>query len=129
MKKLKALQQNNDGMTMVEVLMGFLILSIILGGVVSLISFSSKMYFNSVDLRRDQTELVENAYKKEIPGKVSVTNTNSGYVKDASVASPEPITTLSGVQVGFKDMELYSIKNGDIDVYVYVSTVTPEPTP
>lgn len=129
MKKLKALQQNNDGMTMVEVLMGFLILSIILGGVVSLISFSSKMYFNSVDLRKNQTELTADAYRKGITGKTPAT-TNSGYVVIGSSSESEPVpVTLSGEQVGFKDMQLYSVQKDDVEVYVYVSTVTPTPTP
>lgn len=54
---------DNKGMTMVEVLMGFMILSIILGGVTGLISFSSKMFKQSVDLRRAQTDLTAQAYK------------------------------------------------------------------
>lgn len=133
MKKLKALQQNNEGMTMVEVLMGFLILSIILGGVVSLISFSSKMYFNSVDIRRNQSELAEEAYKSGNTGKTPVASTQSGYVQiDRDDPEAEPVVvTLSGEtkQVSYKDMQLYAVTKDDVEVYVYVSTITPTPSP
>lgn len=46
--------------------MGFMILSIILGGVSGLISFSSKMFNQSVDLRRAQTNLTAQAYKSNV---------------------------------------------------------------
>lgn len=62
-KHISEIKNNNSGMTMVEVLMGFLILSIILGAVITVISFSSNMYFRSADEKRKQTTLMEESYK------------------------------------------------------------------
>jgi len=52
--------KDNSGMTIVEVLMGFVILSILMGAVISLISFSSNMMYKSVDLKNAQEEMERN---------------------------------------------------------------------
>ena len=60
---------NSNGMTMVEVMMGFVILGILLAGLTNIIFFSSNMIKNSVDIKKAQEELSAEAYK-----------TNSGAV-------------------------------------------------
>lgn len=57
---------NNKGMTMVEVLVGFVILSLIMAGVFQMIKFSSNMLYKSIDLRNAQTEYEKEAYKTTV---------------------------------------------------------------
>ena len=64
MKKIKA---DNRGMTMAEVLVGFAILSIMLGMLSQIISFSSNLYRKSVDIKRMAETMEQYVYKKEIP--------------------------------------------------------------
>lgn len=64
MKKKKT---DNRGMTMVEVLMGFVLLSIMLGMLSQIISFSSSLYRQSVDIKRMEEYMEQYLYKKDIP--------------------------------------------------------------
>lgn len=54
---------NNKGMTMVEVLVGFVILSLIMGGVYHMIRFGSNMLYESVDIKHSQESFEEEVYK------------------------------------------------------------------
>lgn len=58
--------KNNSGMTMVEVLMGFVILVILLGLVSGIIVVSTNIYYSSVDLERAEESLQEALYSKSI---------------------------------------------------------------
>lgn len=63
---MKKKNMNNRGSTMVEVLVAFLLVTIILAALYQVIQFSSKMYLKSVDMKR-QVEVFEAAmYKKPI---------------------------------------------------------------
>lgn len=119
-KKIKLFKQNNDGMTMVEVLMGFLILSIILGGVVTLITFSSNMYFKSIDARNEQTKLAEEAYKKAPAG--SDVNVDVFVLTTPGETSTASKVTLSGVDAGLKSMSLIKVSGNEQDAYVFVAS-------
>lgn len=57
--------KNNRGMTMMEVLMGFLVLVVFLGGISGIISFSSKMVFRSIDLKKDLQTIQGELYKSK----------------------------------------------------------------
>lgn len=59
-------RKSNKGMSMVEVLVGFVILVGILGGLSGSIAFAQKMYMNSVDLHRQQEVIMRNIYKKDL---------------------------------------------------------------
>lgn len=56
----------NKGMSMVEVLVGFVILVGLLGGLSGSIAFSKNMYLRSVDMRKAQQRVTENIYKKDV---------------------------------------------------------------
>ena len=64
---MKRIRKDNQGMTMVEVLMGFVILSLMLGMLSHIISFSSNLYKQSLDLKRVEENLEKYIYKKELP--------------------------------------------------------------
>ena len=59
-RKMKKLKLNNQGMTIVEVLMGFVILSLILDAVITMIMFSNNMMYKSVDLKNAHEEMERN---------------------------------------------------------------------
>ena len=63
--------KNNSGMTMVEVLMGFVILVILLGLVSGIIVVSTNIYYSSVDLERAEESLQEALYSKSITDSLS----------------------------------------------------------
>jgi prepilin-type N-terminal cleavage/methylation domain-containing protein len=57
---------NDRGMTMVEVLVGFVILTIIMAGVYHMIQFGSNMLYESTDMRKGQTQFEEALYKSTV---------------------------------------------------------------
>lgn len=59
-------RNDNHGMTMVEVLMGFVILALLLGMFSGIIVTASNMYYNSVDLKRAHESLQGAVYSKSI---------------------------------------------------------------
>lgn len=66
MKKKRALLFDNRGMTMVEVLMGFVLLAVILGMLSGSIVAATNIYYSSVDLRRAEESLQEEIYKTSV---------------------------------------------------------------
>ena len=118
-KLIKLIKQNNDGMTMVEVLMGFLILSIILGGVVTLITFSSNMYFQSIDARNEQTKLAEEAYKKAPAG--SDVNVDVFVLTTPGEVGTASKVTLNGADARLKSMSLVQVSGNEQNAYVFVA--------
>lgn len=63
--RIKNSQLNNSGSTMVEVLMGFVLLSLMIGMLTGIISVANNMYTSSVDKRHVQDRLEEELYKKD----------------------------------------------------------------
>jgi len=57
--------KSNNGMTMTEVLTGFIVLAVFLGGMSGIISFASNMVFRSIDLKRDMQVIQSELYKKD----------------------------------------------------------------
>lgn len=77
--RIKQFKLNNHGMTMSEVLVGFVVLMIFMGGLSGIISFSSKMLMESVDIYKAELKLEEEVYKKasasvrkEMPGTLTL---------------------------------------------------------
>ena len=58
-----SLHKDNKGMTMVEIMVGFVILTLIMTGVYQLIKFGSNMFYESSDVRNGQTEFESELYK------------------------------------------------------------------
>lgn len=66
---MKRIRKDNQGMTMVEVLMGFVILTLMLGMLSHIISFSSNLYQQSIDIKRMEEYFEANIYKKDLTPK------------------------------------------------------------
>lgn len=62
------LKGNDRGMTMVEVLMGFVLLLLMLGMLSGIIALSSRMFERSVDLKRAEESLQKAVYKNNVAG-------------------------------------------------------------
>lgn len=89
---IKKKKLNNQGMTMVEIMVGFVILVVLMGGLFNLISFSSNMVKNSVDMKNAQIEVWSEAYKNE-PGDVVSGITFSIREKNVDSAETIPLDT------------------------------------
>lgn len=75
--------KDNNGMTMMEVLMGFTILAIFLAGMSGIIAFSNNIVLRSVDLRKDMEVMQGEMYKtttihQEITGTLELVNDADG---------------------------------------------------
>lgn len=54
---------NNKGMSMVEVLVGFVVLSVIIAGVFHMIKFGSNMLYEGMDVKQSQQNFEKEIYK------------------------------------------------------------------
>ena len=66
MRKRHGLHPDNRGMTMVEVLMGFVLLILILGMLSGSIAAANNIYFSAVDLQREGELVQQEVYKKNL---------------------------------------------------------------
>lgn len=74
----KGSELNNEGSTMIEVLIAFLLVSIILGALYQVVKFSSNMYMKSVDMKRQIQAFETEMYKKPIDStKLDVTESGT----------------------------------------------------
>lgn len=96
---------NNQGMTMVEIMMGFTVLMVLLGGLSSIISFSSNLYMNCVDIKRAQEEFQAEIYK----------NNNEGTKHETSLKFVGTLSSAPKTKTAINtDMYVYSIYSGQI---------------
>ncbi len=95
--------KNQDGMTMVEVLMGFTVLMVLLGMLSGIISFSSKMLNNSVDLRNAENAFQREVYKTTIPGAEALEN-----MKVSASLSSENKENQTSIELSMKSYRIYS---------------------
>lgn len=66
---------NNKGMSMVEILVGFVVLSVIIAGVIHMIKFGAGMMYDSVDIKHSQEEFEAEVYKRSPDaGKIQIDN-------------------------------------------------------
>ena len=116
MSKFTKTKLNNKGMTMVEIMVGFVLLGIFLGGLTQLIMFSSHMIQNSVDLRHAQTEVWSEAYRDNpgtVEGGISFT-----IKENSDGAEVIPLNTFELRRVEQSD-DIDGIK---VKMYIYSST-------
>lgn len=99
--KIEQLKMNNRGMTMSEVLVGFVVLMIFMGGLSGIISFSSKMLMESVDIYKAELKLEEEVYK----------NASSSIRKEMSGTL---VLKRDGKDINLSHMKLYYIDSNDI---------------
>lgn len=79
-KPNRAFWKDQGGMTMVEVLMGFAILSFMMGSLSGIMAFSSNMLAKSVDLRRAEEAVQVAIYKKEPSDKANKVATSFSLI-------------------------------------------------
>ncbi len=93
---------DDKGMTMMEVLVGFVILTIIITGVYHMIRFGSNMLYESIDMRKGQNRFEEELYKTDSDPEVVEKN-------DVGSASDDFILKPSGkYKASQKDIKLFS---------------------
>lgn len=115
MIRLKKLQQDNRGMTMVEVLAGFTVLVLAMVSLNHIISFSEKMMMKSMDVMAAQQKMKKEVYKtvpdpsvgKEVTGvRFYLTETGENGVQleltDAKVFSYE-VEDMGGLVFRFRN--------------------------
>ncbi|MDD6658316.1 MAG: prepilin-type N-terminal cleavage/methylation domain-containing protein [Lachnospiraceae bacterium] len=114
-------RSNNQGMTMVEVLMGFVILALLLGMFSGIIVTASNMYYNSVDLKRAHESLQGAVYSESITGSLSPEGVTLKLVPAEGM--PEESTPIA-----FSKTKMYKISSAtvlsaeeaeslDVDIY------------
>ena len=114
MFKIHYIKSNNinKGSTMVEVLMGFVILSLMLGMLSGIISIASEMYDSSIDKRNAMNRLEEYVYKTEVMEGLRHENAGAGITLSPSMNMP-----LEAVNIDI-NADMYEIENEDISVYL-----------
>ena len=123
MEKRKSLSNTNRGMTMVEILMGFVILVLILGMLSGIIVVATKIYYSSVDLRRAGESLQETIYSNSVtedlePENVTLTLMPASEMPGDSTPIPISVdlyrissrSVLEGVEADSLDVNLYFLK-------------------
>ena len=114
-------RNSNQGMTMVEVLMGFVILALLLGMFSGIIVTASNMYYNSVDLKRAHESLQGAVYSESITSSLSPEGVTLNLVPAEGM--PQESTPIA-----FSKTKLYKISSAtvlsaeeaeslDVDIY------------
>ena len=116
-------KNNNQGMTMVEVLMGFVILALLLGMFSGIIVTASNMYYNSVDLKRAHESLQGVVYSESITSSLSPEGVTLNLVPAEGM--PQESTPIA-----FSKTKLYKLSSSavlsaeeaeslDVDIYFF----------
>lgn len=105
-------KKSNKGMTMVEVLMGFVVLITFLGGMSSIIAFSSNLLYRSIDLKRDLQVIQGELYKKA----PDVTNHDGVTLelKVTEVNGDKNTSPIIGKTVALGDALLYDVDSNTL---------------
>lgn len=111
-KKSILKKDNNEGSTMVEVLMGFVLLTLMLGMLSGIISIAGEMYDSAVDMRHNMNRLEEHVYKKSVMDELRYENA------DANITlSPSKDMPLGQLDIDIK-ADMYEVEFEDISVYL-----------
>lgn len=114
------LKGNNQGMTMVEVLMGFVLLLLMLGMLSGIIVLSSRMFERSVDLRRAQESLQQAVYKTNATGS-PVSEETLTLVPDAGMPGGHaPVSLTAKLYVlSTRDIFVEEVEKDSLDMDFY----------
>ena len=114
------LKGNNQGMTMVEVLMGFVLLLLMLGMLSGILALSSRMFENSVDLRRAQESLQQAVYKTTVTGSPAPEETLT-LVPDAVMPGAHAPVSLSAklYVLSTRDILAEEVEKDSLDMNFY----------
>lgn len=120
MKINSAFSKNNSGMTMVEVLMGFVILLLLLGMLSGIISTATKIYYSSVDLRRAEESLQKVIYSDSAQEKAENQNVVLKLVPSDGMPDSDSKISMSAGLFNLSSKESADESDGevmDIDVF------------
>ena len=110
MSKRKLIKHNNKGSTMVETLVSFVVVAIVLAALYAIISFSTRLWMNSVDASNVQQSFTDELYRK---------NPNTELVEKTSYeAGAVPET-----DDGKKYANFILVSTGDQDEQIYLSNI------
>lgn len=100
-------RNSNHGMTMVEVLMGFVILALLLGMFSGIIVTASNMYYNSVDLKRAHESLQGAVYSESITSSLSPEGVTLNLV-------PAEGMPQESIPIAFSKTKLYKLSSSAV---------------
>jgi len=111
MKKLiTKTKLNNKGMTMTEVIIGFVVLMVILGGLSGVIAFSSNMLIESTDIAKAQQVLEAEVFK---------TNSSARHDYPDTIVLKRGDKTIELDHIGAYSIASEDIANCDLDVKIF----------
>lgn len=100
---IKKLHKDNSGMTIVEVLVGFVVLTVILASLAGIIAVSKNMYFQSVDTIKEEELIQTEIYKTDVLNKATVSEGTVTFVPAAGMPKTQNNAELQ------TDIKIYSI--------------------
>lgn len=121
-KKLntKSILKDQSGVTMVEVLIGFVILASIMAMLSGIIAFASNMYYESVDMRNAEQRMMIDYYDHGVVDSLSARNATI-TLRPVDGKGPSP-----SMDVGVKSLNTKSLSDvqayHDLDMDLYFLT-------
>ena len=112
MHKQKLIKHNNKGSTMVETLVSFVVVAIVLAALYAIISFSTRLWMDSVDASNLQQSFTDELYRK---------NPNTELVEKTSYEAGSVPETDDGKK--YANFILVSSGDGSQEEQIYLSNI------
>lgn len=109
----EAVMKKNSGMTMVEVIMGFVILMLLMGMLSGIIAAATNIYRNSVDLKRAEESLQEKLYMKDISDTAEVTAVELSLIPDTDMPGDNSPVLLSAKLCALSSVDILSQEDAE----------------
>ncbi len=113
MRIRKRIKQNNKGSTMVETLVSFVVVAIVLASLYAIVSFSTRLWMNSVDASNIQQSFTDELYRK---------NPNSELVEKVSYEAGTVPETDDGKK--YANFILVSADETNPDEQIYLNNIS-----
>lgn len=112
--------KKNSGMTMVEVIMGFVILMLLMGMLSGIIAAATNIYRNSVDLKRAEESLQEKLYMKDISDTAEVAAAELSLIPDSDMPGDNSPVLLSAKLYGLSSVDVLNQADAEtLNVKIY----------
>lgn len=116
----KSYIKSNKGMTMVEVIMGFVVLITFLAGMSGVISFSSNLLMRSIDLKKDLQVIQGELYKKNLNCHMSDGGLILSFeVKENNITVSKEINLSHAKVYEVDSNDLSGISEEGLDIIIY----------
>ena len=124
MNKQKPKKLNNRGSTMVETLVSFTVVAIVLASLYAIVSFSTRLWMNSVDASNLQQSFTDEMYRKnpntELVGKTSykagsVPETDDGEKYANFILVPDDNSEAGQIYLNNISADYYFVKDEAVD--------------